>query len=130
MTGNLAFGEETAPLQIELPARSESVALARHAVAEYAQRHGTDGGRVALAVSEAVTSALVHGSREPVMIRVTARLNGNALLISVADDGAEIRPQLGDDRLGVGLALIATVTDSMSLESSTADGTRVVMRFR
>src|ERR1041385_8674745 len=64
MTGNLAFGEETAPLQIELPARPESVALARHAVAEYAQRHGTDGGRVALAVSEAVTSALVRGFRE------------------------------------------------------------------
>jgi serine/threonine-protein kinase RsbW/stage II sporulation protein AB (anti-sigma F factor) len=125
-------GRMTTSLQVELPARRESVTAARHAVTAYAQSQRADAESIALAVSEAVTNAVVHAyaasSDDP--IRVAACLNGDAVMVSVEDDGVGIRARSGGDRLGLGLALIATVADSMSVESKPEGGTRVVMRFR
>ena len=124
--------ELTNPLQIELPSRPESVTEARHAIAAYAQSQGADSEGIALAVSEAVTNAVVHahagGPKRP--IRVTAYLNGDAVVVSVEDEGVGIKGRAGGDRLGLGLALMAAVADSMAIESKHEGGTRVVMRFR
>jgi anti-sigma regulatory factor (Ser/Thr protein kinase) len=127
------FGFETSPLQLDLPIRPESVAVARHAVERYAEAQGIDGQRVALAVSEAVTNALVHGSRDQsrdISVRLAAHLQGDALLVSVADDGPGVKPDLQRDPLRLGLILIAAAADSMCIETPAGAGTRVVMRFR
>jgi anti-sigma regulatory factor (Ser/Thr protein kinase) len=128
-----SFGSNTSPLQIDLSATPESVRAARHATQRYAQRHGIDTERVGLAVSEAMTNALVHNpSTEPTegSLRVTASLSGDALSVSVSDQGSGVRAHPRGDRLGLGLPLIASVADSMYVESSPGSGTRVVMRFR
>jgi stage II sporulation protein AB (anti-sigma F factor) len=132
MRTQFEFGEGTTPLQLEMPSRPESVPAARHAVVEYAEHQGADTERVALGVSEAVTNAIVHGYRglRQGPVRVAARLNGDALLVSVADEGEGIAPTAVGDDSGLGLMLIATVADWMSVESSPERGTRIVMRFR
>ena len=132
MTEYIDVGRTTTSLQLELPSRPESVTAARHAVTAYAQSQGADAEGIALAVSEAMTNAVVHAyaasSERP--IRVTACLNGDALLVSVEDEGMGITARSGGDRLGLGLPLIATVADSMCVESKQEGGTRGVMRFR
>jgi anti-sigma regulatory factor (Ser/Thr protein kinase) len=132
MKGYEELGRTTAPLQIELPSSPESVTAARHAVTAYAEKQGADSERIALAVSEAVTNAVVHAyranSERP--IRVTACLSGDAVLVSVEDEGVGITARSGGDRLGLGLPLIAAVADSMCVESKQEGGARVVMRFR
>ena len=132
-TGLSKFGAETSPLELDLPVCVGSVAAARHATERYAERHGIHGQRVALAVSEAMTNAVVHGSRDPSRdesVHVSARLNGDALVVSVVDEGPGVNPHLRRDQLGLGLMLMSWEADSMKIESATGFGTRVVMRFR
>jgi serine/threonine-protein kinase RsbW/stage II sporulation protein AB (anti-sigma F factor) len=132
MTGYTEAGQTMGPLQIALPSSPESVTTARRAVAAYARSQGADSEGIELAVSEAVTNAVVHAyaASPDRPIRVTACLNGDAVLVSVEDEGEGIRARVGGDRLGLGLALIAAVADSMFVESKQEGGTRVVMRFR
>jgi anti-sigma regulatory factor (Ser/Thr protein kinase) len=126
------LGGATTTLQIELPSRPESVTAARRAVTAYAQDQGADSEGIAIAVSEAVTNAVVHAyaANPECPIRVTACLNGDAILVSVEDQGGGIRTFAGGERRGFGLPLIAAVADSMCVESKQEGGTRVVMRFR
>ena len=126
------FGSETSPLHLDLPIRPESVAAARHEVQRYAKRQGIDPQRVALAVSEAMTNALVLGSgnqSRDAAVRIAAHLHGDALMVSVADEGPGVKPHLPRDQLGLGLMLIAATADSVCIEALPGAGTRVVMRF-
>jgi stage II sporulation protein AB (anti-sigma F factor) len=128
----LDFGGATTPLRLEMPSCPESVTAARHAVIEYAEHLGARTEGVALGVSEAVTNALVHGYRggRQGPIQVAAQLNGDALLVSVGDQGEGITTTAVRDDPGLGLALISWVADWMSIESSPEGGTRIEMRFR
>jgi len=131
-SGPSDFGSETSPLHLGLPIRPESVAAARHEVQRYAEGHGIDPERVALAVSEAMTNALVHGSGDQsrdIAVRVAAQLHGDALMVSVTDEGPGVEPHLPRDQLGLGLMLIAATADSVCIEALPGAGTRVVMRF-
>jgi anti-sigma regulatory factor (Ser/Thr protein kinase) len=118
-----------APLELDLPAETESVGIARHAVARFAADHAVDHDGVALAVSEAVTNAVVHaypvGTGGQVRIRVC--VEPLALLIIVSDDGQGLAARSQRGGLGVGLVLIARLCRSLEIDG--AGGTRLTMRF-
>jgi anti-sigma regulatory factor (Ser/Thr protein kinase) len=125
----VANGEQTS-LKLSLAADSESVGRARHAVSEFASEHGADPDDVALAVSEAVSNAVVHAfrGREPGRVDVRANVDGETIIVTIADDGVGVAPNPDSPGLGLGLALIGSLTERVELRRD-GPGTTLVMRF-
>ena len=119
------------PLILELPVESESVGAARRSVGAFAERAGAVRHDVELAVSEAVTNSVVHGYPTGVQgtILVRAELAGNRLHVSVNDDGTGLRPNIRSHGLGVGLPLIARVSESYRIEDGHDSGAVITMTF-
>jgi serine/threonine-protein kinase RsbW/stage II sporulation protein AB (anti-sigma F factor) len=115
------------------PADPESVPAVRRALAELATEAGASQEQLAavqLAVSEAMTNAVVHAyGDEPGPIYVSADLASDELWVLVADDGRGLQATTGSPGLGMGLALIADATDSFSIVTRSAGGLEVRMRF-
>lgn len=118
------------PLELELPATPNSVTTARHAVAEFCAGQVIDHGAVALAVTEAVANVVVHAYRDgdPGLVYVAASLDDGTLAVVISDDGQGMAPRTDSPGIGLGLALIANLTDTMQIEHG-GGGTRLVMRF-
>jgi serine/threonine-protein kinase RsbW/stage II sporulation protein AB (anti-sigma F factor) len=118
-------------LHLQLSAEPRSVGVARHAISDFAAASGADPGAVALAVSEAVTNAILHAytNGSGGSIDVVARRNGSHLLVTVSDDGRGMMPNPDSPGLGFGLALVASVTDELGIAESADGGTTVRMRF-
>jgi anti-sigma regulatory factor (Ser/Thr protein kinase) len=121
--------DATEPIELKLAALPQSIAVARRAVAEYAERVGADPFAVKTCVSEAVTNAVIHGYQENAgEIEVRASRDGEALVISVSDAGGGIRPNPRRGGLGLGLPIIGRLADEVRVTSD--GGTLVEMRFR
>jgi serine/threonine-protein kinase RsbW/stage II sporulation protein AB (anti-sigma F factor) len=118
-----------------VPATAEQIAVVRNAVTAYARLVGVTDlrlGDVRLAVSEAVTNAVLHAYRDraPGQIRVAAVLQDDGhLMITVEDDGFGPLPRPDSPGLGLGLPTIASVADSVSLSAGRAAGARLCMSF-
>jgi serine/threonine-protein kinase RsbW/stage II sporulation protein AB (anti-sigma F factor) len=114
-------------------AEPESVARARSRTAAYAASAGAVQAQVdsvRLAVSEAVTNAVVHGyGGSPGRVWVTAGVSGRELWIVVRDAGTGLRPVADRPGLGLGLGLIAQISDHMTIVPHTEGGTELRMRF-
>lgn len=117
-------------LELELPSHASSVTKARHAAAELARSLGAPEADVKLAVSEAVGNAVVHAFRDgqPGTIRLSARADRGRLIVTVADDGTGMRPNLQSNGLGLGISLITKLATDVRFDSSN-DGTTVSMSF-
>lgn len=117
-------------LEISLSAESESVAKARHAAAEFARAHGADPDDIALAVSEAVSNAVIHAFRgvDDGQIDVRGFPDGDSIVLSVSDDGVGVTPNPDSPGLGLGLALIGSLSEGVELRKE-GRGTTLVMRF-
>jgi serine/threonine-protein kinase RsbW/stage II sporulation protein AB (anti-sigma F factor) len=117
------------------PATPEHVRDARACVAELARRAGAPGSTlegVRLAVSEAVSNAVVHGYRDcaPGAVTVTAEAFGPRLKVIIADEGCGPAPRTDSPGAGLGLPLIAEVTESMEVSKGQGgQGTVVRMTF-
>jgi anti-sigma regulatory factor (Ser/Thr protein kinase) len=116
------------------PAQADQVRLARREVEAYAREHGAvDPNGIALAVSEAVTNAVIHayvGEACPGDVQVVAeRHEGNGLEIQVCDDGRGMMPRSDSPGLGVGLPLVAKLAQRFRVESRPTGGTAVSMVF-
>lgn len=116
------------------PARAASVACARNAVSALAAPAGASADEldnIRLAVSEAVTNAVVHaypaGASGP--IYVTAAIAGSMLSVIVADDGCGLGAARDSPGLGLGLNVLERACDSLAVGASRSGGTRVEMRF-
>jgi anti-sigma regulatory factor (Ser/Thr protein kinase) len=119
-------------LELTLAAEPPSVRVARHAISGFAEANGADSGAVAVAVSEAVTNAVIHAFSDPNpgKIAVEARLNRmHHMDVVVSDDGSGITPNPNSPGIGFGLAMVASLADEMVIEKTPAGGTRVRMRF-
>jgi len=121
-------------LDVSYPARAASVPAARAAVAAFAAPNGPTAEQldsVSLAVSEAVTNAVVHAYPVgvPGPVHLTAALTGRALLVIVADDGCGLGAARETPGLGLGLNLIEDSCDSLTIGASRSGGTQLEMRF-
>ena len=118
------------PLELELAATAANVVTARHAVADYCADQALDHDGVALAVSEAVTNAVMHAyrDREPGTVRIFASVGAGALVVVVSDDGPGMTPRTDSPGIGLGLSLIAQHSTTVEIDGDD-DGTRVMMSF-
>jgi serine/threonine-protein kinase RsbW/stage II sporulation protein AB (anti-sigma F factor) len=115
-------------------ARADQIGAIRHEVRDYARAHGaTDPDAVALAVTEAITNAVVHAyvdDPEPGEIEVVVqRMPDAGLEILVCDDGRGMVPRHDSPGIGLGLPLVATLAERFEVEARAGGGTRVLMAF-
>ncbi|HEY3186417.1 MAG TPA: ATP-binding protein [Solirubrobacteraceae bacterium] len=116
-------------------AAPESVPVLRYAVVAYARSGGVTAGvldDVAIAVSEAVTNAVVHAYADRATagtVTVKACLSHDELAISISDGGDGMRPRPDSPGLGLGLPLMAQLADRMELGQIDGVGTQVRLFF-
>lgn len=117
-------------LELRLAPEPASVGAARQATGDLARELGANVEDVRLAVSEAVANAVVHAfqGREPGSITLTAQTTSGWLLITVADDGKGMTPNIDSPGLGLGISLISKVAEQVRFDSSDT-GTTVSMSF-
>ena len=132
--GNGRAYMDRSALTRRFPARPDQVGLARREVEAYARAHGAiDPAGIALAVSDAVTNAVVHAyvdAAEPGDVEVRAhRHPGNGLEVQVCDDGRGMKPRSDSPGLGVGLPLVAKLAQHFRMEARPSGGTAISMVF-
>jgi serine/threonine-protein kinase RsbW/stage II sporulation protein AB (anti-sigma F factor) len=117
------------------PAAPASIGRLRAAVVQFAADAGFSRevlGDVRLAVSEALTNAVVHGYRDDAKgeLSVCARLaRADRLEVVVEDDGIGLQPRLDSPGLGIGLPTIATLAAESTVTTRAGGGTVVRMTF-
>lgn len=124
----------TPDMQLALPARAENIAIVRHAFGALGETYALDTqtlSDIRLAVTEACTNVVVHAypdGREGPM-EVIASLLGDELTVIVRDEGRGVGPRPDSPGLGLGLPLIASLTESLQLGRDAQDRTEVRMTF-
>ena len=128
----------TAPPEVLLtmPARPEGVGVVRQALAGMADALDFDAAVLAdmkMAVTEACTNVVVHAyEEESGILEVEMLADEHGLTIVVRDHGHGIQPRPARKEppaLGLGLPLIAALSDAFELRGSTGMGTEVRMTF-
>ena len=128
----------TAPdVRMTMPARPEGVAVVRQALAGMADALAFDATILAdmkMAVSEACTNVVVHAYEDSEgVLEVDMMADEDGLTIRVRDYGTGIHPHPQPSRevpaLGLGLPLIAALSDAFELHGSSGQGTEVRMTF-
>ncbi len=109
------------------------VADARARLADFASAAGADRTQVeaiTLATSEALTNAVLHayGDR-PGKVHVTAAVVAEEVWVLIADDGCGLAARSDRPGLGLGLGLIAQMSDQLAIVPRSGGGTEVRMRF-
>ena len=129
-------------IRIQFPSHSENESFARVAVASFvAQLDPTveELTELKTAVSEAVTNSIIHGYAEAFgEVRIECSMFEHSVVIVVEDDGVGIenieeakqplftsRPEL--ERSGMGLTIMETFVDELTITSTAGCGTRVQM---
>ncbi|MFL5870723.1 MAG: ATP-binding protein [Solirubrobacterales bacterium] len=110
-------------LDLELPGEVASIARARHAAAQLARELGATENGVRLAVSEAVTNAVLHGYRgdRTGVVIVTASVGRGRLVFAVRDFGVGMSPNPDSPGLGLGLSLIGRVARDLRIHGDPGD---------
>jgi serine/threonine-protein kinase RsbW len=127
-------GPTTPNMELALPARAENIAIVRHAFGALGEAFAIDDEVVSdirLAVTEACTNVVVHAypddSEGP--LEVSATLTDDELTVLVRDEGPGIVPRPDSPGLGLGLPLIASLTEGMQLGHGEDGRTEVCMTF-
>jgi serine/threonine-protein kinase RsbW len=121
---------------LSMPARAEGVGVVRQALAGVADALDFDAAVLAdmkMAVTEACTNVVVHAYDDQAGQLEVQMLAGEAsLTIVVRDRGGGIHPRPARSEapaLGLGLPLIAALSDAFELRGSAGKGTEVRMTF-
>lgn len=141
-----AWGDKLNWVQMDFPAKAENVAVARaFAAGVIAARPEANWDitvsaleEVKVAVSEAVSNAIIHGYAEnpACMVRLLIYQFQYALAVQVSDAGVGIADiakarepsfSTGQEHLGLGFAFMESFTDDMTVESAPGRGTTVTL---
>lgn len=131
-------------VSIQFSSLPANVAFARVAAGSFASQLDftiNDLEEIKVAVSEAVTNAIVHGYGTDAgsIIEVAAEITGDVFTITVTDQGKGInnlenalQPAFSTDpeRMGLGFSFMQSFSDSFDIESAPGKGTRVTMTRR
>ena len=125
-------------LELRFMSRPENVSLARLLTAALvAERELTlaELDEIKVAVSEAVSNAIIHGyqGRPDRYVELSLALSGDRLAVSVRDEGVGIadveqamRPNWsGNGRMGLGFAFMNSFMDRIEVDSVLGQGTTV-----
>lgn len=113
---------------------ADEVGRLRNAVSAAAEAAGVHGmllHDLRLAVSEALTNAVVHAYRGIAVGEVVVRLRAAAreVEVLVEDHGVGLSPRADSPGVGLGLPLITSVTSASSVSLRPDGGTQVSMTF-
>jgi serine/threonine-protein kinase RsbW len=122
-------------LRLTVPATAENVMVVRQAVAGLGEALGLASPRIAdlkTVVTEACNNVVLHaydGDAGPLL--VTAEPREGELEIEIADEGHGFRPRAheGEASLGLGLPLIAALSDSFEISGGAGQGSKTTIRF-
>ncbi|HVL94235.1 MAG TPA: ATP-binding protein [Solirubrobacteraceae bacterium] len=124
-------------VRLELPARPEGVGVVRQALVGVADGLAIDATVLAdakMAVTEACSNAVVHAYDDASgLLEVEMLADATALTVVVRDRGAGIQPRptrVGSTALGLGLPLIAALSDAFEVRGGPGAGTEVRMTFQ
>jgi anti-sigma regulatory factor (Ser/Thr protein kinase) len=120
--------------QWSAPATATSVSQLRNAIVGFARQAGMDreaSDDLKLAVSEALTNAVLHAYRDGGSgdVAVLARRLAGRVEVLVEDRGVGLTPRPDSPGIGVGLPLIATLAVESSIVERAGGGTSVRMLF-
>jgi serine/threonine-protein kinase RsbW len=118
---------------LRLPATAMASRTARRVARALAGNVGITGGHlddVELAVSEACANAVVHGICDPAgTFEVTGWVCGDSIVVCTTDAGAGLGGSQAPGGLGLGLSLIARLSDDVQISVPADGGTQVRMTF-
>jgi len=126
-------------VRLSMPAKAEGVGVVRQALAGLADALAIDPTVLAdmkMAVTEACTNVVVHAYGEPDgdgaagILDVDLRTDELALTVTVREQGSGLESPGGRPALGLGLPLIAALSDEFEVRGrDNGRGTEVRMRF-
>jgi anti-sigma regulatory factor (Ser/Thr protein kinase) len=119
-------------------ARAENVVVVRQEALDFMIGNGISEPRltdIRLAISEAVTNAVVHafrGQGEPGTVNVSVRIGAEErqLELVVRDNGSGMAPRDDSPGLGLGLPLIRHLADQFDHHEPAQGGTELWMCFK
>jgi anti-sigma regulatory factor (Ser/Thr protein kinase) len=128
--------DSTPVVTLTLPARPEGVGVVRQALSGLADALALDGAVLAdakMAVTEACTNVVVHayGERDG-RLEVEMLADDASVTVVVRDQGSGIKPRATRHEptaLGLGLPLIAALSDAFEVRGGPGIGTEVRMTF-
>jgi serine/threonine-protein kinase RsbW len=133
VTAAAATTSDRPRIELRLPASPATVPRVRRALMSFASAHGVPGvSDVGLAVTEAVTNAVLHAYRdgESGEMRVVACAEPDRLVVVVRDYGCGMSPRPDSPGLGMGLSIIGRLANEMNVERPADGGTRLRMHFQ
>jgi anti-sigma regulatory factor (Ser/Thr protein kinase) len=127
-------GHRTRSADIRLQAVSENVPRVRGGLVRAARAVGADERmckRIALAVTEATTNAVLHAFPDrPGFLRAHLSEHDGEIEVVVSDDGRGLTLRDDSPGLGMGLGIIAEVADTLEIATAPGEGTEIRMGFR
>ena len=124
----------TPDMELALTAQAENIAVVRYALGGLGEAFAVPEPKLSdirLAVTEACANVVVHaypdGHHGP--MEVIASKDEDTLTVLVRDWGRGIGPRSDSPGLGLGLSLIAALTDSVELAHGEVEHTEVRMTF-
>lgn len=128
-------------IKLEFLSKGENVALARITIAAFVSQLEitlSDLEEIKVAVSEAVSNAIIHGyqNKPEEIVTMTGILKGNTLILEIVDQGIGIpdikkamEPAYSTDpeRTGLGFVFMQSFMNEVKVESQVNCGTKVIL---
>lgn len=119
---------------LTLPARPESAGIVRHVLGGVVPTWPVGDALLhdmRVAVTEACANVVKHAYADAPagLLEVTGDLVDGHVVIAVRDNGPGVRPRAGGDGLGLGLPLMAALTDSLEFRRAGDGAHEVQMTF-